>query len=191
MGGDRERPEQARVGRAGASLRSGGTRSAGRRPVAEPVSSPAGGRFTPETASVAGRRGAAERERRFLSRYRLPRDLERVQMRQVRSATAVLTRFLGPPSRPRKRLSWIQAELARVLVLEAGLVLVKVFEEGQERPREKAAMAHMNFFYPLPPLLEPLKRSRGYRIRRLGWMAEGEEVTGWLRALERGESILG
>jgi hypothetical protein len=158
--------------------------------VAEPGSSPARGRFTTETASAAGRRGAAERERRFLARNRLPRDLERVQMQQVRSATATLTRFLGPPSRPRKRLSWIDAELARVLVPQAGLVLLKILEEGQERPREKAAFAYMSFFYPLPPLLEPLKRSRGYRIRRLGWMAEGEQVREWLRALER-ESILG
>ena len=67
-------------------------------------------------------------------------------MRQVRSATATLTRFLGPPSRPRKRLSWTDAALARVLVLQARLVLVKILMQGQEGPREKAAFAYMNYF---------------------------------------------
>jgi hypothetical protein len=111
-------------------------------------------------------------------------------MRQVRSAMATLTRFLGPPSRPRKRLSAIDAALARSLVLPAWSSS-RSFTEGQERPRQQAALAYMSFLYPLAPLLEPLPRSEGYRIRRLGWMAQREEARRWLWALKRAESILG
>jgi hypothetical protein len=113
-------------------------------------------------------------------------------MRQVRRAKAILTMFLGPPSRPRRRLSWGQAELARILVPRAVMVLARIIEEGEgtEPPRVEAAFAFFRFLYPFAPLLEPLPRSTGYRIR-LDWSAEGEQVREWLRAIDRGQSILG
>lgn len=51
---------------------------------AEPASPPSRGRLTSKTASAAGRRGAAERERRFLAPYRTRAERYRDQMRQVR-----------------------------------------------------------------------------------------------------------
>jgi len=160
--------------------------------VADPGSSPTSsrGRFTPETASAAGRRGAAERERRFLG---LTRDLEHRQMRRVRSAKAILTMCLGPKSRRRKRLSPNEAELARALIPRAALVLAEILTTGEERPRYDATIAYIRSFYPLPPLLEPLKGSRSYRIRRLGWRAAAgsEEFTEFIRACFRGESVMG
>jgi hypothetical protein len=54
-----------------------------------------------------------------------------------------------------------------------------------------ALFTYLRYLFPLPPLLEPLPRSTGYRIRRLGLMAEEEQIREWVLAIDRGQSILG
>jgi hypothetical protein len=111
---------------------------------------------------------------------------------KTRWAAATLAEFLGPPPRPRKRLSAGEARLARLLVPGAVTVIGRIFRESDGTDTQGVALfTYLRYLFPLPPLLEPLPRSGSYRIRRLAPMAEDEQIKEWVLAIDRGQSILG
>jgi|SRR5687768_4389888 hypothetical protein len=58
-------------------------------------------RFTSANAAYYGRRGAAERERRFLARFQSPQADKKEQKTKLRAAKSALTAALGAPRRSR------------------------------------------------------------------------------------------
>jgi hypothetical protein len=87
-----------------------------RRPrVAEPLARAPNGRFTSANASYFGKRGAAERERRFLQRHASPKERRREERRALSSAIALVHMVYGPPWRPR-RVPRYELEMAPRLV---------------------------------------------------------------------------
>jgi hypothetical protein len=66
---------------------------------AQPGRSPT--QFTPANAAYYGRRGAAERERRFLARFQSPQADKKEQKAKLRAAKSALTAAPGAPRRSR------------------------------------------------------------------------------------------
>jgi hypothetical protein len=87
-----------------------------RRPrVAEPLARAPNGRFTSASASYFGKRGAAERERRFLERHASPKERRRKERNELSRAVALVHMVYGPPWRPR-RVPRYELEMAPRLV---------------------------------------------------------------------------
>lgn len=93
------------------------------------------------SASEYGRRGAAERERRFYERHLTDSEREARQIREDRRrlnvATIIMTRVFGTPFRPRRR-----PPLPQFLALlpEAVEVMCEVLHSPDDRLRVRAAV---------------------------------------------------
>jgi hypothetical protein len=93
--------------------------------VAEPLARAPNGRFTSASASYFGKRGAAERERRFLERHASPKERRREEQNALSWAIALVHQVYGPRWRPRRvprNESDITPQLAEIIhVLDRAL----------------------------------------------------------------------
>jgi len=113
------------------------------------------GRFTPQNAAYYGRRGAAERDRRFLARFRRPEDVRRQERAELRWALGVVQKVFGPSWRPRRQLPPLDdrtiGDLRRALS-----ILHRNFDANTNSHRMRAVEAvldmqfHPLFFEPVP-----------------------------------------
>lgn len=100
------------------------------------------GRFTSASASFHGKRGAVERERRFLERLALPEVRKREERERLREAIAVLASVYGPVWRPRGRL---RRELQMApAIAEAVGVLVEALDGDDPKRSFRAARIVLN-----------------------------------------------
>jgi hypothetical protein len=113
------------------------------------------GRFRSQNAAYYGRRGAAERDRRFLARFRRPEDVRRQERAELRWALGVVQEVFGPSWRPRRQLPPLDdrtiGDLRRALS-----ILHRNFDASTNSHRIRAVWAFLYvlfnplFFEPVP-----------------------------------------
>ncbi len=113
------------------------------------------GRFSPQNAAYYGRRGAAERDRRFLARFRRPEDVRREERAELRWALEVVQEVFGPSWRPRRQLPALDDRTIGDL-RTALSILHRNFDANTNSHRMRAVEAvldmqfHPLFFEPVP-----------------------------------------
>lgn len=111
----------------------------------------AGGRFTSAGASLHGRQGAKERERRLLERHVLPATHRAKQRAELSSAIALVQLVYGPRWRPR-RVPRHEREMTSRLPEVIG-VLQEALEAEQNAQRLRAAQTLLYVWSRLDALL--------------------------------------
>lgn len=143
------------------------------------------GRFTKAGAAPFGRRGAAERERRFLDRFASAKERRRRQRERARAAFEIIYHVYGPPWRPRRvprdellieaSVAEAYAVMAEVLGLEESASRIRALIKDARRTGSHRSRS------PYPSFLSRFDTPRQRRQRRREQM----------RRLRFAEAVLG